>query len=53
MNGDVVVRGMIIRHLILPNDLSETEKVFKFIAEELSPKIHISLNVTVLSNKQS
>ena len=41
--GDVVVRGMIIRHLILPNDFSETEKVFKFIAEELSPKVHISL----------
>jgi putative pyruvate formate lyase activating enzyme len=42
-DGDVVVRGLIIRHLILPNDLSETEKVFKFIAEELSPNIHISL----------
>ncbi|MBK7632017.1 MAG: radical SAM protein [Ignavibacteriales bacterium] len=42
-DGDVVVRGLIIRHLILPNDLSETEKVFKFIAEELSPKVHISL----------
>jgi len=42
-DGDVVVRGMIIRHLILPNDLSDTEKIFKFIAEELSPKIHISL----------
>ncbi|MFZ1281291.1 MAG: radical SAM protein, partial [Ignavibacteriaceae bacterium] len=42
-NGNVVVRGLIIRHLILPNDLSETEKVFKFVAEELSPKIHISL----------
>ncbi len=42
-DGDVVVRGLIIRHLILPNDLSDTENVFKFIAEELSPKIHISL----------
>ncbi len=42
-DGDIVVRGMIIRHLILPNDLSETENVFKFIAEELSPNIHISL----------
>lgn len=42
-DGNIVVRGMIIRHLILPNDLSETEKVFKFIAEELSPDIHISL----------
>ncbi len=42
-DGDVAVRGMIIRHLILPNDLSETEKVFKFIAEELSQNVHISL----------
>ena len=42
-DGDVVVRGLIIRHLILPNDLSDTEKVFKFIAEELSPNVHISL----------
>lgn len=41
-NG-VVVRGLIIRHLILPNDLSETEKVFKFISEELDKKVHISL----------
>ncbi len=41
--GDVVVKGLIIRHLILPNDLSETEMVFKFIAEELSPDIHVSL----------
>ncbi len=42
-DGEVVVRGLIIRHLILPNDLSDTEKVFKFIAEELSPNVHISL----------
>jgi len=40
---DVVVRGLIVRHLILPNDLSETEKVFKFIAEELSTNVHVSL----------
>ncbi|NJD21265.1 MAG: radical SAM protein [Melioribacter sp.] len=39
----VVVRGLIIRHLVLPNGLSESEKVFKFIAEELSPNVHISL----------
>ncbi len=42
-DGDVVVRGLIIRHLVLPNDLSETEKVFKFVAEELSPKVHMSV----------
>jgi len=42
-DGDVVQRGMIIRHLVLPNDLADTEPVLKFIAEELSSKIHISL----------
>ncbi len=41
--GDVVARGMIIRHLVLPNDLADSEPVFKFISEELSPGIHISL----------
>jgi putative pyruvate formate lyase activating enzyme len=40
-NG-VVVRGLIIRHLVLPNDLSDSEEVFKFIAK-LDPKIHVSL----------
>jgi putative pyruvate formate lyase activating enzyme len=42
-DGDVVVRGLITRHLVLPNDLAESEKVFQFISEELSPNIHISL----------
>jgi putative pyruvate formate lyase activating enzyme len=40
---NVVSRGMIIRHLVLPNDLADSESVLKFIAEELSPKIYISL----------
>lgn len=38
----IVVRGLIIRHLVLPNDLSESEKVFKFISS-LDSKIHVSL----------
>ncbi len=42
-DGSIVVRGLIIRHLVLPNGLAESEKVFKFIAEELSPNVHISL----------
>ena len=40
-NG-IAVRGLIIRHLILPNGLAETDKVFEFLAN-LDPKIHISL----------
>jgi len=38
----VVVRGLIIRHLVLPNGLSESEEVFKFISS-LDSKIHVSL----------
>lgn len=38
----VVVRGLIIRHLVLPNGLSESEEVFKFISS-IDPKIHVSL----------
>lgn len=40
-NG-VVVRGLIIRHLVLPNGLAESEEVLKFI-RGLDNKIHISL----------
>lgn len=42
-DGNVITRGLIIRHLVLPNDLSETEEVFNFISKELSPNVHISL----------
>lgn len=38
----VVVRGLIIRHLVLPNGLSESEEVFKFISS-IDSKIHVSL----------
>lgn len=41
-DNKVVVRGLIIRHLVLPNGLADSEEVFKFISE-LDPKIHISL----------
>lgn len=41
--NNVAVRGMIVRHLVLPNDLGESEKVFEFIAKELCPQVHISL----------
>lgn len=37
------VRGMIIRHLVLPENLAGTRQVLSWIARELSPRIHISL----------
>ncbi len=41
-NG-IIKRGMIIRHLVLPNKISGTEKIMKFIAEEISQQTYISL----------
>jgi len=35
--------GMIIRHLVLPNNIGNSIKVLEHIAAELSPEIHISL----------
>jgi len=35
--------GMIIRHLVLPGHIQNSLKILNFIAEEFSPKLHISL----------
>ncbi len=40
---DIAKRGLIIRHLVLPGGLSGTEGVMKFLAEEISKDVHISL----------
>ncbi len=37
------MRGLIVRHLILPNDISGTRKAMRFVAEELSTSVPISL----------
>jgi len=39
----VAKKGLIIRHLILPNNVSSTEEVLKFIYDEISPFTYISL----------
>jgi putative pyruvate formate lyase activating enzyme len=39
----IATRGLIIRHLILPGGLSGTERVMKFLAEEISKDVYISL----------
>jgi len=41
-NG-LAIRGMIIRHMVLPERLAGTPQVLKWIARELSPNIHVSL----------
>jgi putative pyruvate formate lyase activating enzyme len=39
----VAYRGLLVRHLVLPNGLADSEKVFKFIAEKVSKNTYISL----------
>jgi len=41
-NG-LAVRGMIIRHLVLPGNLANSEIVMKFIAEELSTDSYVNI----------
>jgi len=48
--GDLVIdkkgiaqRGLLIRHLILPEDLSGTYRAMKFIADEISPNTYVNL----------
>jgi len=39
----IAVRGLIIRHLVLPGGISGTEEIMKFLAEEVSKDVYISL----------
>ncbi|MFA5410337.1 MAG: radical SAM protein [Candidatus Omnitrophota bacterium] len=42
-NSGVIKRGLVIRHLVLPNNISGTEKIMKFISQEISQEAYISL----------
>jgi putative pyruvate formate lyase activating enzyme len=39
----IIKRGLIIRHLVLPDNISGTDKIMKFISEEISKDTYISL----------
>ncbi|MCP1662298.1 MAG: radical SAM protein [Methanocalculus sp. MSAO_Arc1] len=43
IRGGIAERGMIIRHLVLPNRLAGTEEVMRFIAEELSKDSYVNV----------
>ncbi len=35
--------GVIVRHLVLPENLSGSEGIFRYLAGEISPNVHVSL----------
>lgn len=39
----IMYRGLIIRHLMLPNDISGSKETLRWIAHNLSPDVHISV----------
>lgn len=39
----LAVRGLLVRHLVLPNDISGVEAVLKFLAEEISTNTYLNL----------
>jgi putative pyruvate formate lyase activating enzyme len=39
----IAVRGMLIRHLVLPHDLAGTDDTLRFIAEEISTNTYINI----------
>ena len=47
--GDLIIetgiatRGLLIRHLVLPNNVAESKTVLKFIAEEISKNTYINI----------
>ena len=42
-DDEVIHSGLIIRHLVLPGQVENSKAVLRWIAEELSPSVHISL----------
>ncbi len=43
LEDGVAVRGLLVRHLVLPNDLAGSYEILKFIAEEISKNTFINI----------
>jgi putative pyruvate formate lyase activating enzyme len=39
----IALKGLIVRHLILPHNLAGSEETFRFIRQEISDEVHLSL----------
>lgn len=41
--GGIAVKGLIVRHLVLPEDLAGSNETMRFIADELSPMTYVNI----------
>ena len=41
-NG-IALRGLLVRHLVLPNDLAGTDEVVHYLSEQISPQTYLNI----------
>ncbi|QUH25597.1 radical SAM protein [Serpentinicella alkaliphila] len=41
--NNIAYRGLIIRHLVMPNHIDNTKEIMQFVAQELSPDVYVNL----------
>jgi putative pyruvate formate lyase activating enzyme len=39
----IAIRGLLVRHLVLPNDLAGSQQVFRFLAQEVSTNTYLNV----------
>jgi putative pyruvate formate lyase activating enzyme len=39
----IATRGLLIRHLVMPNGIADTETIMSFIAREISPRTYVNI----------
>lgn len=39
----IATRGLLVRHLVLPNNLAGTEEILRFLVAEISPNVYLNL----------
>ena len=39
----IAVRGLLVRHLVMPEDLAGSRRVFEFLAREISPRTFVNI----------
>lgn len=42
-DNNIAVRGLLVRHLVMPEDCARSKTILKFIAEEISPHTYINI----------
>jgi putative pyruvate formate lyase activating enzyme len=40
---EIATRGLLVRHLVMPNDVASTEAVMTFLAKEISPNTYVNV----------